>query len=74
MGLIRDNFYIKGLGYKGTMKILYVKNEFELSKLVEIKNDNDTLALVGIYLWRNIKVVYLYVLHWYDHGNGTFLI
>ena len=44
-----------------------------MGKLVEIKNDEDALALVRIALWRNSKSVYLYILHEYDHDNGVIL-
>ena len=42
--------------------------------MVEIKNDEDAIALARIALWRNLKSVCLYILHRYDHVNGVILI
>ena len=64
---------LKSLGYKGIVNIQYVKNEFELGNLVQIKNDEDALALARIALKRNLRSVYLYIFHGYDHGNGVIL-
>ena len=58
---------IKGLGYKGTVKIYYATHVHELDRLVEIKDDNDALALTRIALWRQTKSANVFVFHGYDH-------
>ena len=55
------------------VKFWYIENEFELNKLVEIKNNKDAVALFRITLWRNLKNECLYILLGYDQGHGVIL-
>ena len=36
---------LKGLGYKGAMKLWYVASEYKLDRLIKVENDIDALAL-----------------------------
>ena len=55
------------------MTLLYVENVHELSKLVEVKDDNDAMAIARIALWRLMKNVDLFMLHGCNKGNGVVL-